>query len=115
MKVLYKNGAPGVDYALDGARLSFRGGELTLDLEKLQRDYPVTLVVSEDREGRLTLGPAWRYVAEIEIPARRSAVRKTGAADDFGFPVLERVYFPLDTAEVTLTLWKAKEGDNGAV
>ena len=78
MKVLHKNDGAYADYSLDGTVLSFRGGELTLDLAELERDYPVNITVSEDGAKKLTTGVSRRYVAEIDIPARISAVEKTG-------------------------------------
>ncbi len=111
MKILHKNEGTYVDYSLRGNILSFRGGKLTLDLGNLQRDYQVSICISEDKAGNLTLSAAWRYVAEIELPARRSIVEKTGVADDHGFPVLRRVYLPLNTEDVVLTLWAVKEAE----
>lgn len=111
MKILHKNEGKYVDYSLSGNILSFRGGELSLDLAALQRDYPVSICISEDRAGNLTLGASWRYVAELELPARRSVVEKTGVADDFGFPVLRRVYLPFSTEDAMLTLWAVKEAE----
>ena len=105
MVVLHKNLGTYTDYSLSGTELSFRGGELTLDLAELQRDYPVSITVSEDSDKKLTTGVSHRYVAEIDIPARDSSVEKTGVADDFGFPVLRRSYAQFDTDGVVLTLW----------
>lgn len=110
MQVVFKTEGAYVDYALEGTRLAFRGGELALDLAELQRDFAVSVTVSSDRDGRLTTGASWRYVAEINIPARRSVMEKTGVADDIGFPVLRKVSQPLDTGDVVLTLWGGKEG-----
>ena len=108
MRVLHKNDGTYVDYSLSGAILSLRGGQLTLDLAELERDYTVYIDISEDAAGRLTLGVAHRYVAQLELPAHRSVVEKTGVADDFGFPVLRRVYMPINTDDVALTLWGVK-------
>ena len=110
MKILHKNEGTYVDYSLSGNILSFREGELTVDLAELQRDYPVSICISENKAGSHA-GAAWRYVAEIELPARRSIVEKTGVADDHGFPVLRRVYLPLSTGDVVLTLWALKEAE----
>ncbi len=108
MKILHKNEGAYVDYSLSGNLLSFRGGELTLDLSELARDYPVSLCISEDAAGKLMPGAARRYVAELELPARQSIVEKTGVADDFGFPVLHRVSIPFSAEDVVLTLWAVK-------
>ena len=108
MKVIYKNDGEYIDYSLSGDLLSFRGGELTLNLAELERDHPVSVTVSEDGTGRLRTGVLRRYIAEIDIPARRSVVEKTGVADDFGFPVLCRAYSTFDPNGVVLTLWAVK-------
>ena len=105
MKVLYKNAGEYCSYSIDGSVLSFRGGELSLDLEDLSRDYPVCITVSGDERGLLSTGVSRRYVAEIAIPARQSKVGKTGVADSFGFAVLQREYEPFDPGGVELTLW----------
>ena len=109
MEIVYKNDGTYTDFALSGTLLSFRGGDLTLDLAALERDYPVSVTVSEDYNGRLTTGASKRYVAEIDIPARQSVVEKTGVADNIGFPVLRRVYTRLSTDNIVLTLWAVRE------
>ena len=108
MRILRKNDGKYVDYSLTGTVLSLREGELTLNLAELERDYAVDIDISEDAAGRLTLGASHRYVAQLELPARRSIVEKTGIADDFGFPVLRRVYSHINTDDVVLTLWGVK-------
>jgi len=105
MRVEFKNGGKYVDYSLDGGTISFRSGELMLDLAALQKDYPVKITVSEDSAGKLTIGAAKRYVAEIEIPERESVVEKTGVVNPFKFPVIRRVYAPFNADSVALTLW----------
>ena len=110
MKVMYKNDGEYVDYSLNGSILSFRENELTLDLAEYERDRPVCVTVSEDSDGKLVMGVSQWYIAEIDIPAIRSIVEKTGIADDFGFPVLRRVYAPFSADNVTLILWAIKGG-----
>ena len=109
MKVLYKNAGVCPAWRLEGALLSLRGGALTLDLDALTRDDPAFLLVSEDADRRLVLGPGRRFVAELRLPARRYAVEKIGFADDFGFPALRRVALPFSAEDVVLTLWAEKE------
>jgi hypothetical protein len=107
VNVICKNDGQYAAYELCGRRLTI-GGELTLCLEELQADYPVRVYVSEDERGRLVTGAARRYVAQLDIPARVSRVEKTGIADDFGFPVLRRVYETFSSDKVTLTLWRIR-------
>jgi hypothetical protein len=110
MRVLYNNDGVFVNYSIDGATLTFRGGEVVLDLAEMQRDYPVNVTISEDREGRLVTGASWRYIAEVEIPARLWVIEKTGVADDIGFPVLRKLRQPIDMERVALTLWGVERG-----
>ncbi|SHI00196.1 hypothetical protein SAMN02745823_01890 [Sporobacter termitidis DSM 10068] len=104
MIVRYKNDGTYVPYALSGGVLSFNNGALTVDLPAQARDWPVQLDISENQDGALVLGPARRYVAQVGIPARITAIEK-GPADAFGFPQLKKVTAPTDTAQVVLTLW----------
>ena len=106
MKVAYKNGGAYADYSVIGTVISFRGGELSIDLALHERDHPVRITVSEDENGRLVIGPSRRYVAEIGIPARTGIIEKTGVCDAFGFPVLRREQGGQPcTEDATLTLW----------
>lgn len=109
MTIRYKDeGRPGgVAWRLAGAKLTL-GGQLELDLEALAGDDPVSLCVSETRDGRLTLGPAWRYVAELSLPARQSRIEKLGYTDDFGYPALGRRRLPLALEDAVLTLWPGR-------
>lgn len=109
MKVCYKNSGSYAKYALEGSVLSFGDGELRLDLALLQRPYPQRLIVSADENGRPVLGAAWRYVAEVELPAAEFSVEETGVADDVGFPVLRKVRAEFSAENVVLTLWALKE------
>jgi hypothetical protein len=93
-----------VNYTLIGPLLSFREGELALDLSQSQRDYPVHIDISEDASGCLVIGPSRRYIAEIDLPSREYTIEK-GEADNFGFPKLSKTALPLDMDKVSLTLW----------
>lgn len=104
MIIKKKNNGSYIPYALKGTQVSFNNDELTVDLAQHQRDWPVTLDISADQTGALVLGPSYRYVAQIDIPARSYTIAK-GKADDFGFPQLSKIPVPLDTEQVTLTLW----------
>jgi hypothetical protein len=104
MRLNKKNQGSYIQYELNGSRISLRGGELTLDLAQLERDYAVHLDISQNTAGQLVMGPSYRYSAEIDIPARVYIVEK-GEADDLGFPKLTRRAVPLDMEKVELTLW----------
>ena len=108
MKVRYKNAGSYPSYSLDGSVLTI--GKLRLDLAELARDEPQHLTVSADEAGRLMLGAGYRYVAELDLPARRYAIEKIGYTDDFGCPALRKAELPYPTEDVVLTLWAEEEG-----
>jgi hypothetical protein len=99
-----KNEGTHVHWELAGTRLSVRDGELTLDLSRYERDYPVHLDISENAFGMLIIGPSRRYIAELDIPAREYIIQK-GEPDDMGFPKITKTAVPFDTVKVSLTLW----------
>ena len=105
MMVKYKNEGSYIPYELDGVLLSFRGGELTINLEERQCGYPLRVDVSEDAEGRLVTGSAYRYVAEIDIPRRVYRLNYKGHTDDLGIAQTFRTVEPFDPSEAALTLW----------
>ena len=59
-----------INYVVVGSQVVFRGGELTLDLSKYERDFEVKIDVTENEFGQLQLGLSKKYVAQIIIPAR---------------------------------------------
>jgi hypothetical protein len=99
-----KNAGTYIKYELKGTRLSLRDEELTLDLSRYERDFPVHLDISENAFGMLIMGPSHRYIAEIDIPAREFKIVK-GEKDDLGFPKLSKIVLPFCTDKVSLTLW----------
>jgi hypothetical protein len=92
---------------LTGTEIALGNGDFRVDLAKYQQDYPVHIDISEDEKGKLVTGPAHRYMAEIDIPARTYEIT-AGAKDDLGFPLLTKTALPLDTEKVTLTLWEVQ-------
>ncbi len=62
-KIAYENG---------GTLLKLGGGRLALDLQKYQKDYPVTLDFMTDGEGNVLINnfdSLRAYVAEVRLPA----------------------------------------------
>jgi hypothetical protein len=100
MIVIEKNEGKKIAYELNGTRLSFADGELTLNLARYQQDDPVTRDIMVDNEGYLTTGRGRYYVAQVEIPA---AEYKDVAAEQEETTDRERL--PLDTGKVTLSLF----------
>lgn len=83
MKIIEMNSGKKMDYAVDGTKLTLDGGRLAVDLQKYQRDYPITLDFVTDGEGNLTLndmGNLRAYVAEVELPAYETEVVEVESA-----------------------------------
>ena len=62
-----------IEYAVTKKSISFNDEELTINLEKRERDDDVTLDICKDYQGGLTVGTesARAYVAQVFIPARQ--------------------------------------------
>lgn len=103
MIIVDKNEGTKVDYNVTGTKINF-SGEITLDLVKYERDFPVHLDICMDKFGFLTMGLAERYVAQIDIPERQYTMEENGT-DEEGNPQLEPVPVPFSMDNVTLTLW----------
>lgn len=111
MIIIEKNEGTKVDYTVTGTKVNF-AGEVTLDLSKYERDFPVHLDICQDRFGFLTMGLADRYVAQIDIPERQYAYQECGT-DEEGNPKMEKVPVSFDMDNVIITLW-SMEGLNNA-
>jgi hypothetical protein len=68
MKIVEMNSGEKVDYSLKKNKLTLND-ELTLSLDKYQRDYEVTKDVMADGDGSLAIGSGRYYVAQVVIPA----------------------------------------------
>jgi len=101
MIVIEKNQGPKVSHELQGNILTFREGELSLDLSKYERDFPVHIDVCSNEYDMLTIGPSRKYVTEIDILAREYDEEETGDAEN---PVT-LIPRPFDASKVQLTLW----------
>lgn len=72
MKVIELNEGKKIAYAVKKTVLTLDGGRITLDLQKYQKDYPVTLDFVTDGEGNLLMNAfdsLRAYVAEVRLPA----------------------------------------------
>ena len=72
MKVTELNEGKKIAYAVKKTVLPLDGGRIALDLQKYQKDYPVTLDIMTDGEGNLLMNAfdsLRAYVAEIRLPA----------------------------------------------
>lgn len=72
MKVTELNEGKKIAYTVKKTVLTLDGGRIALDLQKYQKDYPVTLDFMTDGEGNLLMNAfdsLRAYVAEIRLPA----------------------------------------------
>lgn len=89
MKVTELNEGKKIAYAVKETVLTLDGGRIALDLQKYQKDYPVTLDFMTDGEGNLLMNAfdsLRAYVAEIRLPAYETETvevedEETAAAD----------------------------------
>ena len=115
MKIVEKNEGSKIAYNLDGTRLDFADGALTIDLARYQKDEPVKRDIMVDNEGYLVMGRGRYYVAQVEIPAKEyketeipAPVAEEGEEATGGMnnmPGIERTPLPLNTDNVTLYLF----------
>lgn len=110
MIIVNKNEGPKISYSISGNVISFRDGELTLDLEKYERDFPVHIDICENEFNMLAVGISRRYVAQIDIPAREYEFVENGT-DEQGNPKYDKVAVPFPMDKVTLTLWTIEGGN----
>lgn len=89
MKVTELNEGKKITYAVKKTVLTLDGGRIALDLQKYQKDYPVTLDFMTDGEGNLLMNAfdsLRAYVAEVRLPAYETETvevedEETAAAD----------------------------------
>jgi len=133
MKVIFKTPAAEkshLEYELAKTRLTLND-ELSVKLDKYERDEDAHLDVCQDCYGNLVLGVipglAQRYAAQIDIPARTYHDEDSGEVNDAaqidipartyhdedsgevnedGEPIIRPVADPFSTDNVTLTLWE---------
>lgn len=89
MKATELNEGKKIAYAVKKTVLTLDGGRIALDLQKYQKDYPVTLDFVTDGEGNLLMNAfdsLRAYVAEVRLPAYETETvevedEETAAAD----------------------------------
>lgn len=89
MKVTELNEGKKIAYAVKKTVLTLDGGRIALDLQKYQKDYPVTMDFMTDGEGNLMMNAfdsLRAYVAEVRLPAYETVTvevedEETAAAD----------------------------------
>lgn len=111
MKIVEKNEGKKIAYELDGTKLDFADGALTLDLARYQQDEEVTKDIMVDSEGYLTTGRGRYYAAQVAIPAaeydEHTDTQTVADADgnETATETVTREKKPLDTDKVVLYLF----------
>lgn len=115
MKITEMNVGTKIDYELKKYKLTF-ADELTVSLDKYQRDYEVIKDVMADSEGALVIGKGRFYVAQIVIPEteydEETTIEEktvidpeTGEEKTEEVEVVTRTKKPLNTDNVELRLF----------
>ena len=108
MIIVEKNEGAKIPYEVNGTSICF-DDDLTINLAKRQKEWPVHIDVCSDEDGALVIGAesGRYYVAQIDIPAIEYEEAEPAAEDnteehgETAAPVAK----PLDMDKVTLTLW----------
>lgn len=110
MNIIHKNEGTKIPYTVSGSKITF-DDEVMYNLTKYERDEASHIDLCRDKFGNLVSGvipgAAERYVAQIDIPARRYNYVPDGVDED-GNPKQKQVAEPLDMERVTLTLWSVE-------
>ncbi len=110
MNIIHKNDGAKIPYTIRGSKITF-DDEVMYNLTKYERDEASHIDLCRDKFGNLVSGvipgTAERYVAQIDIPARRYNYVPDGVDAD-GNPKQKQVAEPLDMERVTLTLWSVE-------
>lgn len=110
MNIIHKNEGTKIPYTISGSKITF-DDEVMYNLTKYERDEASHIDLCRDKFGNLVSGvipgAAERYVAQIDIPARRYNYVPDGVDED-GNPKQKQVAEPLDMECVTLTLWSVE-------
>jgi hypothetical protein len=106
MKITEMNTGKKIGCELKNYKLTFND-ELTINLDRYQRDYEVTKDIMADSEGNLVIGNGRFYVAQIVIPP---AEYEEAAYEDESEKAedsenVTRTKKPLDTDDVELKLF----------
>ena len=107
-KIVHANEGAKINYEFDGNRLTLGDDELTVNIERHERDDANHIDVCRHRLGSLVMGvipgTAEAYVAQLDIPPREYDYISDGF-DDEGNPKEVKMPIPFDIGKCTLTLW----------
>ncbi len=110
MQIVEMNEGTKIDFNLRAKKLSFADGEITIDLQRYQRDETTVKDIMVDSDGYLTMGKGRYYVAQVEIPAREydeetETVTEEVDGEETEREVTTRTPKELDTDKVVLYLF----------
>lgn len=112
--VVEKNEGEKIPYSISTSKITF-DDELTINLEKYERDYDNHIDICRDKYGNLVMGVipgvAERYVAQIDVPARTYEEPYRLSGDDEE-ETASLTPIPFDIKKCTLTLWALNEVTN---
>ena len=105
MQVINKNEGPKIAYEENGTKVTLGDDELTLNLAKYQRDWPVHIDVCSNRDNMLVVGTGsgLYYVAQLDVPAIQYEQSQEPVTE--GEEVDPPVPLPLNMDDVIITLW----------
>lgn len=113
MNIIEMNEGRKIDYTIDKTKINFND-ELMLNLAKYEQDRVITIDICSDINGNLSTAVAFKYVAQIEIPARKYII---GEADNPEYneddeqskrSIETKELIPFDIDKVTLRLWSVE-------
>lgn len=108
MIVVEQNDGEKIAHSVSGNKITFGDDELTINVEKYERDDATHIDICRDKYGNLVTGVipglAENYAAQIDIPPREYEYIVDGV-DDNGEPREVPVPLPFDMKKCTLTLW----------
>lgn len=100
-----------IEYETTKKSITFGDEDLTINLKNREMDETTTIDICSDKQGFLVIGAetGYRYVAQVEIPAREYT-EISGQPDEDGNPVRTEYLFRLilTNAQFICGLWRAE-------
>ncbi|GHV18947.1 hypothetical protein FACS18949_15290 [Clostridia bacterium] len=107
MNEIEKTPGTKVQYQISGNYISFRDGDMTLNLANRERDEENIIDICEDLNGEIVIGVAdgYKYLAQIAIPARSYTDTEGELDEETGETPIIPVAEPFDISKCTIYLW----------
>lgn len=105
MIIINKNEGTKIGYEQSNYNVTF-DDQLMVNCKKYQKDWPVHIDITEDRDGNLMTGTGSGlfYVAQLDIPEKQYEPQEEPESGTMGSGTPPKE-IPLDMNNVTLTLW----------